>query len=516
LEISRSTATEFAGNAILVSIRRYAKVNNETVGAPQASKIRISLSEVTMGSNQLKQTQNQTIECAGILEAQTGADPACRVVILGGGFGGIYAALELERALRNHEEVEVTLVTRDNYFLFTPMLHEVAASDLEMNNIVNPLRKLLRRVKTFTGCIETIDLERKRVAVSHGFESHLHELPYDHLILALGSSTSFFGLPGLQAAALTIKTLDDAIELRNRLITDLEEANSECAAGQRQPLLTFVVVGAGFAGVETLGGINDFVREAIRFYPNLTPEFVRTILISSDEFILPELGKKLGAYAQRKLAARGVEIIKCARVTGVRDSMVELSDGRTIPATTLIWAAGNAPNPLVAALPIPKSGGRILVDEHLAVKEFPGVWALGDCAMVPDGKTGGFHPPTAQHALREGRCVARNVAADIVGGSKKSFRFSTLGRLAAIGCRTGVANIFGLNFSGFFAWWLWRTIYLFKLPRFEKKLRVALDWTLDLCFAKDFACVSAGSSLIVAGSATAAEGAFKRGADNAA
>ena len=371
------------------------------------------------------------------------------------------------------------------------MLHEVAASDLEMNTIVNPLRKLLRRVKTFTGNIETINLEQRCVAVSHGFSRHVHELSYDHLIIALGSSTNFFGLPGLQEAALTIKTLDDAIELRNHLITHLEEANSECAAGQRQPLLTFLVVGAGFAGVETLGGINDFVREAIRFYPNLTPEFVRTILVSSEEFILPELGHTLGAYAQRKLAARGVEIITHTRVTAVHDGVVELSDGRTFPATTVIWAAGNAPNPLLAALPLAKSGGRILVDEYLAVKEFTGVWAVGDCASIPDPKTGGFHPPTAQHAIREARCAARNIAATIQGGRRMSFRFSTLGRLAAIGRRTGVANVFGINFSGFFAWWLWRTIYLFKLPRLEKKMRVALDWTLDLCFAKDFACVTA-------------------------
>ncbi len=438
----------------------------------------------------MDQAVNHDFGCRGA-EPETGADRACRVLILGGGFGGIYAAIELEHALRDRDNVNITLVTRDNYFLFTPMLHEVAASDLEMNTIINPLRKLLRRVKTFTGNIEKINLERRCVTVTHGFDRHVHELPYDHLIIALGSSTNFFGLPGVQDAALTIKTLDDAIELRNRLITHLEEANSECAAGERQPLLTFVVVGAGFAGVETLGGIHDFVRAAIRFYPNLTPEFVRTILISSEEFILPELGAKLGAYAQRKLAARGVEIFTRVRVTAVRGGLVELSDGKTIPATTLIWAAGNAQNPLVAALPIPKSKGRILVNDYLQVKDFPGVWAVGDCASIPDRKTGGFHPPTAQHAIREGRCVARNVAADILGGKKKSFRFSTLGRLAAIGRRSGVANVFGINFSGFLAWWLWRTIYLFKLPRLEKKVRVALDWTLDLWFAKDFACVTA-------------------------
>ena len=459
----------------------------------------------------MDQAENHALGC-GSSEPETSADRVCRVLILGGGFGGIYAAIELERALRDRDSVNITLVTRDNYFLFTPMLHEVAASDLEMNTIVNPLRKMLRRVKTFTGNIEDINLDRRCVAVTHGFDRHLHELPYDHLILALGSSTNFFGLQGVQDAALTIKTLDDAIELRNRLITHLEEANSECAAGERQPLLTFVVVGAGFAGVETLGGIHDFLRQAIHFYPNLAPEFVRTILISSEEFILPELGAKLGAYAQRKLAARGVEIFTSARVTAVRDGLVELSDGKIIPATTLIWAAGNAPNPLVAALPIPKSNGRILVDDYLQVNDFPRVWALGDCALIPDLKAGGFHPPTAQHAIREGRCVARNVVEDIVGGKKKPFRFSTLGRLAAIGRRSGVANVFGMNFSGFIAWWLWRTIYLLKLPRLEKKVRVALDWTLDLWFAKDFACVTARRPL----SMTPSKGSDEREANRAA
>jgi NADH:ubiquinone reductase (H+-translocating) len=452
----------------------------------------------------LNQAENRD-GCGDSPDSHGSAEFAHHVLIQGSGFGGICAAIELERAGRNRRDANITLVTRDNYFLFTPMLHEVAASDLEMNTIVNPPRKLLRRVKTFTGFIETINMERRCVAVTHGFDRRVHELSYDHLIIALGSSTNFFGLPGVQDIALTIKTHEDAVELRSRLITYLEEANSECAAGERQPLLTFVVVGAGFAGVETLGGINDFVREAIRCYPNLTPELVRTILISSEEFILPEFGAKLGAYAQRKLAARGVEIITRARVTSVCDGIVELSDGRTVPATPLIWAAGNAPSPLVAALPIPKNGGRILVDESLEVKEFPGVRALGDCASIPDAKTGGFHPPTAQQAIREGRCVARNLAADILKGRKRPFRFSTLGRLAAIGRRSGVANAFALNFSGFPTWWLWRTIYLSKLPRLEKKMRVALDWTMDLRFAKDFACVNARHPLSMTPSNDSAE-----------
>jgi NADH dehydrogenase len=287
-----------------------------------------------------------------------------------------------------------------------------------------------------------------------------------------------------------LKTLADAVAVRNQLITALEEANSECAAGERQPLLTFIVAGGGFAGVETLGGINDFVREAIRFYPNLHPDYLRFVLVTPDEVILPELNRKLGVYAQRKLSRRGVEIVTGAKVSAISDGIVELTNGEKIPANTFIWSAGAAPNPLIAMLPVPKRTGRIVVDPYLGVEGWPGVWAVGDCALMSNSRTGGFYPPTAQNALRQGKLVARNVAATLYGGRKKSFRCRTLGQLAAIGRRTGVANIVGVNFSGFVAWWLWRTIYLSKLPRLEKKVRVALDWTLDLCFAKDFACVT--------------------------
>jgi NADH:ubiquinone reductase (H+-translocating) len=413
-----------------------------------------------------------------------------RVVILGGGFGGIYAALRLEKTLRRYDDFEVTLVTRDNYFLFTPMLPEIAAGDLELNTIINPLRKLLKRVKTFVGTIEAIDLDDRLVAISHGEDGHLHQLPFDYLILALGSDTNYFGLPGVEASALTIKTIGDGVAIRNQVITQLEEANSECAAGERPPLLTFVVAGGGFAGVETLGGLNDFARESLRFYPNLRPEYLRFVLVTPEEVILPELDRKLGLYAQRKLAARGIEIITHARVTAAGDQAITLSNGQKIASNILIWAAGTAPNPQVSALPLPKHNGRIAVNQNLEIEGFPGVWALGDCAMVPNPRTGGFHPPTAQHAIREAAVVAHNVVAELRGGKKQAFRYAGLGQLAAIGRHTGVANILGINFSGFIAWWLWRTVYLSKLPRLEKKIHVALDWTLDLCFAKDFACVN--------------------------
>jgi NADH dehydrogenase len=412
-------------------------------------------------------------------------DERKQVIVLGGGFAGVYAALELERILARDPGVEVTLVNRDNFFLFTPMLHEVAASDLDVTHIVNPVRKLLQRVRFFEGNVEAIDLRERRVRVSHGSDQHHHELPFDHLVIALGSITNFFNLPGVAERALTMKTLGDAIELRNRLIQQLEEADSECSVGIRGHLLTVVVAGGGFAGVETVAGVNDFLREALPFYPHLSEELIRVVLVHPGEFILPELGEKLGRYAQKKLAERKVDIRVNTRVQSASDEGVKLSDGTFIKANTLVWTAGTSPNPILATLPCRREHNRLSVNSNLEVPGWPGVWALGDCALIPDPKTGKPYPPTAQHALREGRVVARNVAAAIRGGEKKPFVFSTIGQLAAIGRRTGVANILGVNFSGFIAWWLWRTIYLSKLPRFEKKLRVALDWTLDLLFSKD-------------------------------
>ncbi|MCI0697560.1 NAD(P)/FAD-dependent oxidoreductase [candidate division KSB1 bacterium] len=409
-----------------------------------------------------------------------------KVVILGGGFGGLYTALHLDKTLARDPEVEITLVNKENFFLFTPMLHEVAASDLDITHIVNPIRKMLKRVRFFDGEVELIDLERKRVIASHGLEGqgHDHELEYDHLVLGLGAITNFFNLPGLQERAITMKSLGDAIHLRNRLIENLEEADFECAIGGRDHLLTVVVAGGGFAGVETIAGVNDFLREAAKFYPHLSEALIRTVLVHPGAVILPELGEKLGRYAQKKLAERQVEIRVNTRVKGISDRGVELSDGTMVKANILVWTAGTSPNPLLESLPCKKEKGRVVVNQFMEVPDNPGVWALGDCAVVPD-PAGKPYPPTAQHAIREGKVLAQNITAAIRGGKKKPFVFKTIGLLAAIGRRTGVAQIFGYNFSGFFAWWMWRSIYLSKLPRFEKKFRVALDWTLDLLFSKD-------------------------------
>jgi len=411
--------------------------------------------------------------------------PKKRILILGGGFAGLTVAMELEKKFGRDPSIEITLVNRNNFFLFTPMLHEVATSDLDLTTIVNPARKMLRRVRFLAGEVEQVDIEQQRVAVSHGFDHHHHALGYDYLVLGLGSVTNLYGIPGLREYALTMKTLGDAMRLRNHLIAHLEEAESDCC--KVKPLLTFVVAGGGFAGVETVAGINDFVRGTLRSYPNLTEDMVRIVLVHAGPVILPELDKKLGAYAQRKLAGRKVEVRLNAKVKEFSGRRVRLSDGTTIDTNTLVWTAGTSPNPLLETIPCVKEHGRLLVTESLELQAWPGVWALGDCSAIPDRRRGGFHPPTAQHALRQGKIVAHNVIAAVRGTEQKQFDFSTIAQLAAIGRRTGVASILGINFSGFNAWWLWRTIYLSKLPRFEKKLRVAFDWTLDLIFSKDFA-----------------------------
>ena len=289
-----------------------------------------------------------------------------RVLILGGGFGGLYAALQLEK-LRD-PRFEVTVVNRENFFLFTPMLHEIAASDLDLTNIVNPVRKMIRRVNFFCGDVDKIDTESKQVVVSHGFDRHSHTLEYDHLVLALGSVTNFFNLSGVAERAVTMKSLGDAIQLRNRLIAHLEEADTECARAERPPLLSFVVAGGGFAGVETIASINDFLRDAIPFYPNLREEMLRVVLVHPGEFILPELGGKLGRYADKKVRARGVEIFSKSKVAAVMPREIELTNGEKIISSTLVWTAGTSPNPILDFVACAKERGRIKVNPHLEVE----------------------------------------------------------------------------------------------------------------------------------------------------
>src|SRR5438552_10236847 len=280
-----------------------------------------------------------------------------RIVILGGGFGGVYAAIHLEKLLTRQSAVEICLVSRDNYFLFTPMLHEIAASDLEITNIVNPLRKLLRKVDVLVGDVNQIDLRNKRVLISRGYRKPLQKLDYDHLVIALGSITNFYDIPGLDDLAVPMKSLRDAVQLRAQVIRHLEEANSESDAANRQSFLTFVVAGGGFAGVETVAALNDFVRDALPFYPNLSDDMLRVVLVHSGPVILPELGESLGRHAQKVLARRGVEVRLNTRVKSMTENKVFLAYTAPIPCGTLVWTAGTVPSPLISPLPCAKERG---------------------------------------------------------------------------------------------------------------------------------------------------------------
>lgn len=407
-----------------------------------------------------------------------------RVLILGGGFGGAYAAERLAHTLGRREDVEVVLISRENYLLFTPMLHEVAAGDLYPPDIVVPLRTRLRDVRFIEGEVIDIDLPTRVARYAVGPSRRRQEMNYDYLLLALGSETNYFGMHGVAAYGATLKTLGDAALLRNRMVALLEDAATQTDDAACRRLMTFVVAGGGFAGVETVGAMNDFLRETLKHYPELDPSTLRVILVHSGDVVLPELGGRLGRYAQEKLQLRGVELRLGARVTGYDDRVVKLSIGEPISADTLVWTAGVTPAPAVASLPVERVNGRLKVNECLELAGYEGVvWALGDNAAVPDGR-GGLHPPTAQHGMREGLAAAKNIEAAVNHTSPRPFRFTTIGQLASIGHHTGVAQILGMRFSGFMAWCLWRSVYLAKLPGIAKKARVAVQWMLDLLFAR--------------------------------
>jgi NADH dehydrogenase len=405
------------------------------------------------------------------------------VVILGGGFGGLYTALELEKRLKRRPDVTVTLLNDENFFLFTPMLPEAGASSIGTRHIVSPLRKLLRRTRFAQVAVESIDLARGAVSGRHSLTGAPREFRYEHLVIALGGVSNYFNIPGAKEYSLPFKTLSDAIYVRNHTIDKLEEAAVE--PERVGELLTFVVVGGGLTGVEVTGAINDFVREAARYYPEIDSRRIRMMLIEAGPRLMPELSESLAAFSEKVLTERGVEVRTGTAVVKVEENAFELSTGERIETGTLIWSAGVMPNPHIAALDVPKERGRIRVSEDLEVEGRARVWALGDCAYIFDPGTNRPHPPTAQHAVREGKRVARNIAADYGTGRREPFRYRSMGQMAIVGERRGVAEVMGYRFSGLFAWFLWRTYYLFWIPQLEKRVRVVLDWTLDLFFTRD-------------------------------
>ena len=411
-----------------------------------------------------------------------------RILILGGGFGGVYTALTLEQLLRRdlrRGAVELTLVNRENYMVFQPMLPEVISGSIGLVDTITPIRRLCPNTNLYTRPIEKIDIQRRRVITAAGLGTRPCEIEYDHLVIALGNVPSLADLPGLAEHALPFKYLGDALTLRNRVIHTLEEADIEPDPQVRRALLTFVVAGGGFSGVEVVAELNDFVRAVARNFRHLNAGDIRVILVHAGEVIFPELPRSLAEFAQRLLSKRGVEVRLRTRLAGATAEAALLEGGERIATRTLVSTVSSVPNSLVASLPVKKERGRVVVDSHLAVPDYPGVWAVGDCAFVVDGESGEPCPPTAQHAIRQARRLAENLVATLRGAPKTRFAFTALGKMASLGHRSAVGEIFGVRVSGFLAWWLWRTMYLMKLPGLDRKIRVATDWTLDLILPPD-------------------------------
>jgi NADH:ubiquinone reductase (H+-translocating) len=419
-----------------------------------------------------------------------------RIVILGGGFGGMRTAECLEEQLRADPSISITLVSDTNALLFTPMLAEVAGSSLEPSHISTPLRSSLHRTEFVRGHAAEINLEQRRVILDNGSPDQgtgaTQEISYDHLVLALGAVSNYLGNANIEKYAFGFKSLLDAIRIRNHVIEMFERADRESDPSRRRALLTFVIAGGGFAGVELAGALNDFAHGILADYPNLHSGELSVLLVHSRDRILPELSESLARYAQEKMEQRGVRFRVNSRLTDAQPGMVVLSDGE-ISAATLVWTAGTAPNPLLKSLPVERdSRGAIVVDDTFAVWGHRDLWALGDCAAVTDTKHGKTCPPTAQFALRQAEVLAKNIHAQLEGRPTRSFHFDSLGAMCVVGHQTACAELTmsfartkSLRFSGLFAWLMWRGVYLSKLPGIERKIRVLMDWTVELFFPRD-------------------------------
>ncbi len=408
-----------------------------------------------------------------------------RILILGGGFAGVTVAQHLEQFLKP-EEAELILVSDKNYLLYTPMLPAVAASSIEPQHIVTPLRAFFTRTQFQRGTVQVIDVENRTVTVSHCDACSPQSLEFDHLVLALGAVSQYMGMTDIKQHALPLKSLDDAQRLRSRILNLLEHAAMTPDPERRRRLLTVVVGGGGFAGVEVIGELYDFVLNALRYFPNLYESDVRFVLVHSSDQLLPQISPELGDYALRKLRERGIKMRLNTYVEGAGPGVVKLSGDEEMPAETLIWTIGVQANPLLEQLSDERDRrGSLIVTPELSAPEHPFVWAVGDCAHIPDPETGEPYPATAQHALQEAKVAAHNIAAVLGGEELKPFRYESLGWLVAIGHQTAAAEVMGRQFSGLAAWLAWRFVYLSKLPGWERKIRVALDWLVDLVFPRD-------------------------------
>ena len=410
-------------------------------------------------------------------------------MILGGGFGGLYTAKNLERRLRTDDKVEVTLVSRDNFFVMTPLLFEAGSGVLDPRHAVASIRTYLKRTHFVQAEIEHVDLDLRRVSVRiEGGDPY--EIPYDQLVVALGGTTNRKIVPGAEDV-MTFKTMGDAILVRTHCIQRFERADVEDDPAAKRRALTFVVIGAGFVGVELAGELSEFLPNVSRAYRNVSKSEVKLVLIEAGPRVAPEIDEEMSKYISRVLEGRGVDVRVSSPVEKLEPGKVTLRGGegrggQMIEAETVIGAMGVVPAPLIAKLPVEKSKkGAIVTDAELRVRDRPGVWAIGDCASIPSPE-GKPYPPLAQHALREARVLAHNIAVTLRGGGDlKPFVYETKGLLAALGHYNGVGRIGKTRLYGFLAWWVWRSYYLFQMPQWSRRLRIILDWTVALFFRND-------------------------------
>lgn len=407
-----------------------------------------------------------------------------RIVIVGGGFGGAYCAQMLERKLRPGE-AEVVLVDRNNYFIFYPLLVEAGTGSLEPRHAVVSIRAFLDRTRFVMGRVRSVDRAAKTVEVELPDGETTRTLEYDHLVLAPGSVTRLPAVPGLREHGFEMKSLDDAVTLRDRCIRMLEQADHTDDPEERRRLLHFVIVGANFTGVEVAGELHVFLTRAAKHYARLDRDDITVTIIELADRILPALEEDLSAYATDNLRRRGMRVELGVSVGRVEKNRAALSDGRELATDTVIWCAGIAPSPLVERIDVPTDGrGYVLCDRDLRVRGADDMWAIGDSAVNVDAE-GNPYPATAQHATRQGAHLAKNIVRVLRGEPTEPCDLDNLGAIAALGCRTGVAKILGVKLSGFPAWFMFRTVYLLKMPGLARKIRVALDWTIDLLFSKD-------------------------------
>lgn len=409
---------------------------------------------------------------------------ATRVLIVGGGYIGFYTALGLQKRLRKGE-AEVTLVSPDSYMTYQPFLPEAAAGTLEPRHVVIPLRSVLDKMSVLTAEVTGIDHDR-RVATVRPRNEVPYEIPYDEIVLGVGSVTRTIPVPGLQDVAVGFKTVGEAIYLRNHVLSRLDIAESTHDPERKKRALTFVFVGGGYAGVEALAELQDLASDAVKRYQRISADELRWVLVEAAPTILTEMALSAGEYTVDVLRKRGMDVYLSTTVTSAEDGIVGLSNGESFATDTLVWTAGVKADPLTLSLPWPRDErDRLVADVYLRVEGADGAWTAGDCAAVPDVIKGGVCPPTAQHALRQARRLARNLVAKIRGEELQPFRYRNLGGLASLGRHKGVANIMGLRVRGFPAWFIARTYHLMMIPTVGRKVRIALDWTIALFFKRD-------------------------------